>query len=245
VLWVHHFGLLHLHPITQMSRFFGKKREKSQHIPLGIPTNVAAGPLGFRADLGISPKGERGRFNRNLGTDRLDSPVTLGEKDTATSRIVFHDKKSEDQHPPALQASTPSTVVGGTGYGNDPPSKCFQLPTGADVHVDLDPLNIRRGPCWRGRRRTVRGVERCVSKQLSGRLVLTSTSCEQKLDTRRPRGCRHCPRSRGRGRRGIRSSQSRPRRYLHNIFSLRSSFTAAFSKFLPDNLPAENCHRPE
>lgn len=47
---------------TMMNRMFGKKSKKpfksSQgHIPLGIPTNIAAGPLGF-PDLGIGPKGE-------------------------------------------------------------------------------------------------------------------------------------------------------------------------------------------
>jgi len=46
-----------------MDRFFDKKSKKllksaRGHISLGIPTNVIAGPLGFRAELDIGPKGE-------------------------------------------------------------------------------------------------------------------------------------------------------------------------------------------
>lgn len=45
---------------------FNKKSKKNlkssqQHISMGIPTNIAIGPLGFRADLDIGPKGESNR----------------------------------------------------------------------------------------------------------------------------------------------------------------------------------------
>jgi len=30
------------------------------HLLLGIPTNIAAGPLGFRAELDVNPEGEEG-----------------------------------------------------------------------------------------------------------------------------------------------------------------------------------------
>jgi len=45
---------------------FGKKSKKSlepsqRHISLGIPTNIAIGPLGFRAELDVDPKSEQGR----------------------------------------------------------------------------------------------------------------------------------------------------------------------------------------
>jgi len=48
---------------TRMNHKFDKKSKKSfkssqRHISLGIPTNIAAGPLGFRAELDIGPKGE-------------------------------------------------------------------------------------------------------------------------------------------------------------------------------------------
>ena len=49
-----------------MNYMFDKKPKKSprlsqQHLVLGLPTNVAAGPLGFRAELDIGPKGEETR----------------------------------------------------------------------------------------------------------------------------------------------------------------------------------------
>jgi len=49
--------------ITKMKRLLGKKPKKSskpsqKHIHLGILTNIAAGPLGFQAELNIAPKGE-------------------------------------------------------------------------------------------------------------------------------------------------------------------------------------------
>ena len=46
-----------------MFREKSKKLPKysQRHLSLGIPTNIAAGPLGFRAELDIGPKGERGR----------------------------------------------------------------------------------------------------------------------------------------------------------------------------------------
>ena len=48
---------------TKMKRVFGKKLKKSpgppqQNIVLGIATNIALGPLGFRAELDIDPKGD-------------------------------------------------------------------------------------------------------------------------------------------------------------------------------------------
>ena len=52
-----------------MNRLFNKKPKKplnpsQRHASLGIPTNIAAGPLGFRAELDIDPKGERDRLSR-------------------------------------------------------------------------------------------------------------------------------------------------------------------------------------
>ena len=46
-----------------MDRLFDKKSKKlpkpsQRHLALGIPTNIAAGPLSFRAELDVSPKGE-------------------------------------------------------------------------------------------------------------------------------------------------------------------------------------------
>lgn len=48
---------------------FNKKSKKRLKPPtnllLGIPTNIATGPLGFRAELDVDPKGGRGRFDRD------------------------------------------------------------------------------------------------------------------------------------------------------------------------------------
>jgi len=56
----------------RMNRLFSKKPKKSlkpsqRHASLGIPTNVAAGPLGFRAELDIGTKGKRDRLSRSGG----------------------------------------------------------------------------------------------------------------------------------------------------------------------------------
>lgn len=47
-----------------MSNTLDKKPKKSlkpsqRHISLGIPTNIAVGPLGFQAELDIGPEGEQ------------------------------------------------------------------------------------------------------------------------------------------------------------------------------------------
>ena len=48
---------------TKMKRLFGKKAKKppkppQQNIAFGIPTNIAVGPLGFRAELDIDSTGD-------------------------------------------------------------------------------------------------------------------------------------------------------------------------------------------
>jgi len=86
VLWVRHSHL----PRLIMDRLFNKKSKKSlksspRHISLGIPTNTAIGPLGFRVELDIGPKGERGpsRFRfRSRSSDSLTAtPVTRRGRD--------------------------------------------------------------------------------------------------------------------------------------------------------------------
>ena len=114
---------------TQMNRLFSKKSKKSpklsqQHIFPGIVTNIAAGPLGFRAELDVDLKGEQGRSHRDLEADRADSLTMTLDGGPRTSQIVFHDKKSKDQALPAPGTSILGTVVGGE-HGNDP-SEFFQ-----------------------------------------------------------------------------------------------------------------------
>lgn len=111
-----------------MDRLFDKKSKKSRktakrHISLGIPTNIAAGPLGFRAELDIEPKGES-RSYRDL-ENQPDSTVTPDKNDTRASRIVFQDKKREDQGHSAPGTSAAGAVVCGGEHGDDPTSECF------------------------------------------------------------------------------------------------------------------------
>jgi hypothetical protein len=111
-----------------MNRLFDKKSKESlkssqRHTSLGIPTSTAAGPLGFRADLDIGPKGEQSRSYHDLEADGPD-PTVEDEKDTRTSRIVFQENKSEGQGLAATEFSTPGAVVGSTEDGNDPASEC-------------------------------------------------------------------------------------------------------------------------
>ena len=50
---------------------FKKSSKSSQNIFLGIPTNIAAGSLGFRAELDIGPKGEKDYNWEQIGLIRL------------------------------------------------------------------------------------------------------------------------------------------------------------------------------
>ena len=112
-----------------MNRLFDKRskdsRKSSQRlVSLGIPTNVAIGPLGFRAELDIDPKGERCPY-RDLEVDGPDPTTVLDEKDTRASRIVFQENKSEDRGLPATEVPTLVAVAGGTEHGNDVAGECF------------------------------------------------------------------------------------------------------------------------
>lgn len=111
-----------------MDRLFGKRFKKSpkppQHVFSGTPTNIAAGPLGFRAELDIEPEGEKSRPHHDLGTDRPDPTGTLDEKDLKASRIVFCEKERGDQGAPVQGASTSGAVIGGHEQGNGLPSEC-------------------------------------------------------------------------------------------------------------------------
>lgn len=111
-----------------MNYIFNKKSKKSlkssrRHISLGIPANIAVGPLGFRAELDVGPKGEKFHPYHNMG-DRPDWTVIVDENDPRTSRIVFCDKNSEDKGLPAPGTSTLGAVVD-TGHSFNPMSECF------------------------------------------------------------------------------------------------------------------------
>jgi hypothetical protein len=58
-----------------------------KHIHLGIPTNIAAGPLGFRAELDTDPiVGNQNRTHRDPEPDRLNPTVALDENNPGPSR---------------------------------------------------------------------------------------------------------------------------------------------------------------
>jgi len=107
-----------------MDRLFNKKSKKSlkssrRHLSLGVPTNTAVGPVGFRAELDIGPKGEQVLSYRKLEVDRSDSSTVItDEGEVRTSRIVFHNRKSEDQGFTVAETSATGAVVGRVDHGN-------------------------------------------------------------------------------------------------------------------------------
>ena len=112
-----------------MNRLFDKKSKDSRKssrglISLGIPTNVAIGPLGFRAELDIG-QGERCRPYRDLEADGPDPTVVPDEKDTRASRIVFQANKDGDRGPSTSEVPMPVAVVGGTEHENDAAGESF------------------------------------------------------------------------------------------------------------------------
>ena len=114
---------------TQMDRPFDRKSKKSlkpsqRHVSLGIPTNIAIGPLGFRAELNIDPECEQRCSPHDLGADQTGSTAVLDENSTGAARIVFQDKNSEDQKLPAQKALNHGVVIGGDGRRGCPISKC-------------------------------------------------------------------------------------------------------------------------
>jgi len=100
-----------------MNRTHDKKSGKSLKLSqrsasLGIPTNIAVGPLGFRAELDINPTGEDSRFYHDLAADRPDSSTaTLDVNNPRPSRVVFRDKRSGDQDLHVPETSTTGGVI--------------------------------------------------------------------------------------------------------------------------------------
>jgi len=124
------FGL-HL-PRTRMNRTHKKKSGKplklSQHpASLGIPTNIAVGPLGFRAELDVDPTGEESCFYHDLAADRPDlSTATLDANNPGPSRVVFRDKTSgnQDLHVPET-LTTGGMIDRAAERRNDLTGGCF------------------------------------------------------------------------------------------------------------------------
>ena len=112
----------------------GKKSKKplrtlAKHLVFGIPTNVAAGPLGFRAEL---DKGERSCSHRRLRADRADPTVISDEKNPGPSRIVFHKDESEVQGSPLPRTSTAAAILDDEPR-NSPTGKRFKYPSSQPI----------------------------------------------------------------------------------------------------------------
>ena len=128
-----------------MNRLFDKKSKdsrKSSQMPvsLRIPTNIAMGPLGFRAEMDTGPKSERNRPYRDLEADGPDPTVVPDEKETRALRIAFQENKNEERRLPAAEVPTPIAVIAGVELGNDTAGECFwSLPSrpNPDVHLNL------------------------------------------------------------------------------------------------------------
>ena len=111
-----------------MNCLFDKKSKKSlkssqQHVSLGIPTNIAVGPLGFQAELDIDSEGEQSHPCNDLEVDGPDLTAILDDKDSRASWIMFHDKKSEDQGSAVTDVLATGSVVKSNEQGGDPTSK--------------------------------------------------------------------------------------------------------------------------
>ena len=165
-----------------MDRPFGKKSKKSlrlsKHIVLGIPANIAAGPLGFRAELDIGPKGEESRPHRDSGADQQADPTwTLDEKDPWTSRIVFCERGGDGQGAPVQEASTSGAAIGGGEQGNSLTSECHRSPPSRPMLTQIS-VSLVRNESRRHRRGkwTTDDVCRCVQALVGRSSLLTPPS---------------------------------------------------------------------
>ena len=106
---------------------FNKKSKKplKKNLLLGIPTNIAVGPLGFRAELDVDPKSKSEHLLCCcLGADPPDSPVPLDERDPGPSRIVSHKVEQEAPGPSASQTLIPAVAIGVIEPENSHPGEC-------------------------------------------------------------------------------------------------------------------------
>ena len=109
---------------------------------LGIATNIAVGPLGFRAALDANPKGERNCSYRELGGDRADS--ILDEDNPKPSRVVFHETENRAQEPLVPGPST-TVAVHDIEQEDRPASECYlSLPSRVMLIRISAPLSVRR-----------------------------------------------------------------------------------------------------
>ena len=73
-------------------------------------TNIAVGPLGFRAEVDINPKGEKSILPRAESAGRADPTSILDEDNPEPSRIASRESESGAQGPPVPGISNPVTI---------------------------------------------------------------------------------------------------------------------------------------
>ena len=142
-----------------MNRLFNKKSKKSlkSHISLGIlPINVAAGPLGLRAELDIGSKGEQGRlYHDPAEVDGPDLTVVPGVNGTGASRIVLlQENESEYQPPPAPEPLAPGPAID-TEHENNPTSEHSQLLPSRAVFMRIAAFYQERTPATLGKKKAI------------------------------------------------------------------------------------------
>ena len=114
-------------PLIRIDNLMFKKNSKKplkKNLLLGIPTNIAVGPLGFRAELDVDPKSKSDHLLCcYLGTNQPDSSATLDEKDPGPSRIVPHKVEQEAPGPSTSETLTPAVAIGVTEPDNSHPGE--------------------------------------------------------------------------------------------------------------------------
>ena len=104
-------------------------RQKVQEIVQIFPAaHLLGNPYQHRRRSTRFPSGARHRPQRrvkSLSQCGSHPTVTLDEKEPRTSRIVFHEKKSEHQGPPVPGTSASGAVIGSDEHGNNTTGGCF------------------------------------------------------------------------------------------------------------------------
>ena len=233
--------------ITKMKHLFSKGPKKppkysQRDLFLGIPINVAAGPLGFRAELNIASEGERSFLPSLIWTQiGLIRPWHQMKRVTGVHGSYFRARLTRVKGllrrklpPPVLWMSvTPTTDMPANQVSVLDPcyfdwrsrgSQCLSAPEGDTADTgdgEVEPSEPSRRTC---RYRFRVGF------------LLTHTSCEKELDEYRSRSWWHFVRCSNGGFRCIRSSQSSPGRYLCHLRKIRSTSISFRLEQTPDGL---------
>jgi len=133
-LWVHRFGFL-FSPTATMKQFFKSKRKQSpeplpQDTSPGIPADIAAGTIGYKAQLNTNLEGGRARFHQD---PEVDLTVAPDQGSSGGSQMVFQGSTDKGQELPASEAWTSGVVIGGR---KNRTSECFLF------------LSLRLGPIF-------------------------------------------------------------------------------------------------